>query len=510
MSTVSSGVDEVAVVVDPADQLVVVADAAGRLQVLAVGLGGEDDALELGVRQGLVGDQPRGQQRPGRRFGVAHGGHRRRLHQGGRVRGGAVHDDGLRRPGVVRLVARGARVAYGPLGAVGELGGRSPVARERFEQRRLPAAGRRPPRAGGRRLRRRRPRGGHPGLPARGHAVEHGPEQVVRGGHRLRHRAAGGGRRPHLAVERLVDDRQAGLVGGAAALVEPAVDGGGEHDVGLRVGGGEQLPPVRVAGDGSARGDGDQSPAGAQGRVGGAHVPHVGVVAHAVEVRAARERRVHQHDARVQIGQQVPDVLGVVARDRRVGEAVVQQPRPGGGDLVQVEPAAGVRVDAQRGQRGEHAGAGRRLEHGVVGADGRGDAGRPGHLQRGRELLQAHLLVAAAGLRRLQLGDGVEQRQHRVGVLGLAQQGAAVADEQEHDGGLARLVGVLPLPGALGVGAAEDVGQRLAQAAAVDPVASLEGGQQAQGGAEDAHGGARSAPGRAVAARRVRRRWPGF
>ena len=418
------------------------------------------------------------------------------------VRGRAVDDDGGRLPGVVGPVARGARVdGGGRVGAVGDFGRRPPLAGECFEQRRLAAA----PGRALRRRGRRGPRRAQPGLPARGHAVEDGPEQVVGAGHRPRHRVPGGPGGTLLAVERLVEHRQAGLVGGAPALVEPAVDGGGEQDVGLRVGGGEQVPPVGVAGDGPARGDRGQPPAGAECGVGGAHVAQVGVAAHAVEVRAAREGRVHQHDAGLDLGEQVADVLGVVPADPGVGEAVAEQSGAGTGQLVQVQAAAGRLVDAQRGERGEHAGAGRRLQHGVAGADGGGGARGPGHLQRGGELLQADLLVAAAGLGRLERGDGVEQGQHRVRALGPAQQRAAVADEQEHDGGLGRLVGVLPLPGALGVGGAERLGQRLAQACAVDLLAGLERGQQAHAGPEQAQGRVGGAPGRGTAPGCLRR-----
>ena len=469
-------------------------------------LGGEDDALELGVGQRAAGDQPRRQQRFRRRLGVADGGHCRRLDQRGRVRGRAVDDDGGRRPGVVGPVARAARVdAVRRAAAVGGLGGRAPLAGERFEQRRLAVAPGRARRRRGRRGARR----AHLGPPARGQAVEDGPQQVVGAGHRPRHGVPGGPGGTLLAVERLVEHRQAGLVGGAPALVEPAVDGGGEQDVGLRVGGGEQVPPVGVAGDTAARGDRGQPPAGAQRPVGGAHVAQVGVAAHAVEVRAARERRVHQHDAGLHLGEQVADVLGVVPADLGVGEAVAEQSGAGAGQLVQVQAAAGRLVDAQRGERGEHAGAGRRLQHGVAGADGGGDARGPGHLQRGGELLQVDLLVAAPGLGRLERRDGVEQGQHRVRALGAAQQRAAVADEQEHDGGLGRLVGVLPLPGALGVGGAEHVGQRLAQAFAVDLLAGLESGQQAHAGPEQAQGRVGDAQGRGTVAGRLRGRGSG-
>ena len=413
------------------------------------------------------------------------------------MRGGAVDEDGGGRPGVVGPVLCGRGVQrVGRPAAVVELGRLPPIPGERFEQRGLAAAGRRGPGW------RHRDRLWLPdlGASALGQAVEDGAEQVAGAGHCPVHLVAGALGEAVLAVERLVEHRQAGLVGGAAALVEPAVDGGGEQDVGLRLGPGEQVTPVGVAGDGAAGRDGGEPPAGAERRVGCAHVAQVGVPAHAVEVRAAREGRVHEHDAGLGVRQQVADVLGVVAGDLGAGEAVAENPGAGAGQLVQVEAAAGLLVDAQRGQRGQHAGAGRRLEHGVAGADAGGDADGPGHLQRRGELLQADLLVAAAGLRGLERGDCVEQGQHRVGVCGLPQQGAAVADEQEHDGGLGRFVRVLPLPGALGVGGAEGLGQRVAQQPAVDPLAGLEGGQQLHGGLEQAQGRVRGGLRHAVAA----------
>ena len=218
----------------------------------------------------------------------------------------------------------------------------------------------------------------------------------------------------------------------------------------------------------------------------------VGVAAQARDVRAARERRVHEHDPRAHPRQQVADALGVVAGDGSVGEEAAEQTRAHGGELVQVQLPAGRSVEAQRGKGGKHARAGRGLEHDVAGADGGCGGGGPGHGQRRGELLEADLLLAPAGLRRLECGDGFEQREHALGAGRVAQQRAPVADQQEHDGGLGRFVGLLPLPGAGGVGAAEGGRHRVPEAVAVDLLAGLEGGEQAHRGGEEAAGGAQA------------------
>ena len=92
--------------------------------------------------------------------------------------------------------------------------------------------------------------------------------------------------------------------------------------------------------------------------------------------------------------------------------------------------------------------------------------------------------MAAAGLGRFQRGYRLDQRQHPLGLRGVAQQGAAVADQQHYDRGLGCFVGLLPLPRSCGVGTAEGVGHHGAQALPVDLFAGLEGREQVHRGRE--------------------------
>ena len=342
---------------DPADELVVGADAEERRQVLLVRVRGQDDALELRVGQCSVDDEPGGQQRFGARLRVGHGGHRGRLHQGGRVRRGAVDHDRGGTPGMVGAVAGAVgRVCRRRSGAVSQRCGLAPLAGQLVGERR--AFARAPLADWGRSLRRRRPSCGLRRLTPGRQPVEDRAQQVVRRRHRAGHGRAGLGCGCGLAGQRLLQHAQPGVVGGAPPLVQPAVDGGREEDIGRRVGLFEGGVPVAAGGDAAGRGDGDQASPGTQRLVGGAHVAQVGVVAHALDVGAAREGRVHEHDARTDVREQVPDALGVVAGDLGVGEQSAQQACPHRGQLVQVQAPAGLRVEAQVGQRGQHAGAG--------------------------------------------------------------------------------------------------------------------------------------------------------
>ena len=225
--------------------------------------------------------------------------------------------------------------------------------------------------------------------------------------------------------------------------------------------------PRGVAGHAGMRRDRHQPSARRQHGERRADVAQAGVVAAALHAGAHRERGVHEHHGRHEAGQIIGDVLGVVAVHGDVGEEVLQKARPGRGEFVEVELLGGGLAQRAPGHDGQHPGARRGLQHPVAGADhGRLRRGI-GERQGGRELLQADLFLGAARVGRFQRRQAFEHREHGGGTAWAgarlpAHRHSVTLDEQD-DGGFGGVVGVLPDPGALGVGAAERAGERVAQ-----------------------------------------------
>ena len=211
-------------------------------------------------------------------------------------------------------------------------------------------------------------------------------------------------------------------------------------------------------------------------------VPEVDVAARAPDAGTGREGRVHQDHAGPQAGQPVGDRFGVVAGERRVGEQAGEQPGPGFGDLVEMEGAGTVLAERAARHDRQHPGAGRGFEHGVVGADSGGAQGGVGERKRRGELLEAELVLRPAGVRGLEGGEVPQHVEHGgVAFLARARRAAhrpGIALEEEDDRGLGGFVGVLPRPGAGGVGAAEGPGHRRAQRLAVKGTALEEAGEK--------------------------------
>ena len=179
----------------------------------------------------------------------------------------------------------------------------------------------------------------------------------------------------------------------------------------------------------------------------------------------------------------------------RLGKERGDQPGAGIGDLVEMEMAGGLGPERAFGHHGEHPGAGGGLQHGIARADGGGPERRIGERERRRELLEADLLLGALGVRGLERGDRHQHREHLAGAVGARAgplaHGAAVALEEQHGGGLGRLVGVLPDPGAFGVARPEGAGHGGAQRRGVQRPAGFEHGEQGPGrGDERARAGA--------------------
>ena len=448
-----------------------------------MGLAREDDALELGVGEQILGDHAVRQHGPVAGRGMGNGGHGARLHERGGVRGGARHPDGVGLPGRVGAGGAGLRAGRGggrgravcelrnvsPVVGTGRLGGGAGAAR---------ACG------PGRRRLAEEVRAGH-GLdraPRR-----HGAGQRLQQVAGVPHRVAGMDARGLLAAP--VEDGEPGVEGRAAPRIGAAVDGCGERHLRRRVDRGEGFGPGGIAGNAVSRRDRHQPPARRQHGEGRADVAEVGLVADAVYAGRGREGRVHNDHGGPEPGQAVADGLRVVTGDGGGREEAVEQAGADGGELVEVERRGSLGTEGALGHDRQHAGAGGRLEHHVARADGGGLDGGVGEGQRGGELLQAELFLRTARLGGLERREGLQHVEHRCRTAGARPgfdaHGAAVALEEEDDGGLGRLVGVLPDPCAFGVGAAEGAGHGAAQGGRVEGAAGFEGGKEGVGGGHE-------------------------
>ena len=190
--------------------------------------------------------------------------------------------------------------------------------------------------------------------------------------------------------------------------------------------------------------------------------------------------------------QVVGDGFGVVASDGRAGEQAGQEPGTRCGDFVKVEGVGGAIAERARGHHCEHSGAGGGFEDNIAGTDCGSLEGGVGERQRRRELLQGDLFLGTPGLGWLQSRDGLQHAKHGGGAVGirpgLAAHGAAVTLKEEHERGFGRLVGVLPDPGALGVGGLEGVAHGLAQNWCIESVAVLQDRQQGMGSGQQRGG----------------------
>ena len=181
--------------------------------------------------------------------------------------------------------------------------------------------------------------------------------------------------------------------------------------------------------------------------------------------------------------QEIRDGLGFVAGHLRLGKKQGQQAGPLGGDLVEVEGLRGAVAEGAFGHHGEHPGAGARFQHRVAGTDTGGLERRVGQRQGRGELLQADLLLGAARVRGLQRRERRQHGKHLAGAVGTgsgaAAHGPAVAAHEQDDRGLGRLVGILPEPGAFGVGRAERARHGVSERSRVEGPAGFQDGQKA-------------------------------
>ena len=210
-------------------------------------------------------------------------------------------------------------------------------------------------------------------------------------------------------------------------------------------------------------------------------MPQVGVGTGPENPRGGRKRRVHQHHRGPRAGQVVGDRLGVVAGHCRVRKQSRQQAGPGGGDFVQAQFSRAA-FQGERRHDCEHAGACGRLEHHIAKTDAGGPRRGVGQREGRGKLLQPDLFLGASGVGGLQPRQGGQHGEHpfwpfrpRPGVFA---HGAAVLLQEEHQRRLGGFVGVLPPPGAIGVGGPESGRHGVAERFGIQRPAGRERGKQ--------------------------------
>ena len=194
-------------------------------------------------------------------------------------------------------------------------------------------------------------------------------------------------------------------------------------------------------------------------------------------------------------GRQSPMASALWRVHGRFGEQSFQHPRTDGGELVQVQRPRGPAAEGALGQHRQHPGPGGGLQHHVARTHLRGLEHRVGERQGRGELLAGDLPLGAPGVGGLQGGQRLQHREHPLGGPRLAAHGAAPALEEQHERGLGRLVGVLPHPDTLGVGAAEGAGEDRAQGGRIQGLSRLQPRQEGRGGGEQGAGLRGDAPG---------------
>ena len=284
-----------------------------------------------------------------------------------------------------------------------------------------------------------------------------------------------------------IDYGQPGIEGRAAPRVGVPVDGNGKDGARRRIEPFKGAAPGCIARDAAGRSDRHQPPARREHGEGGTEVTQIRIMAGALNPGACRKRRVHQHHCGTQARQIIGDGLRVVTGDRRVLEQSGEQPGADGGNLVQVQGIPRSRVigalaEGAFGHDGEHAGAGRGLQHDVAGPDRGGLQRGIGERQGGGELLQGKLFLRPSCLGRLERRQGLQHGEHGGGGSGsgarLAAHEAAVTLDEQHHCGFGRFVGVLPDPGALRVAGAEGRAHGFAQGLCIERPARLQVGKQ--------------------------------
>ena len=140
-------------------------------------------------------------------------------------------------------------------------------------------------------------------------------------------------------------------------------------------------------------------------------------------------------------------------------------------------------VEDGRGQRGEHARAGGGLQHGVAGPQVGGEENGAGERQGRRELVEGDLVLGAVGVGRLQRGDALDHAEQVRGRSGGVAHGRTPLAQEQHRGGLGRVVAELGVPRAAGgIGAPPGVAHRGRDGGGREAVAGREHAGELAGG----------------------------
>ena len=174
------------------------------------------------------------------------------------------------------------------------------------------------------------------------------------------------------------------------------------------------------------------------------------------------------------------DLRGVEAADARGWKQQGEKVGSGLREFVEAQ-----RRSRELGEDGEEPGPRRRLQDEIGRRQRGGGARREAKRDRRRELLQRLALGGTARMARQKRRDPGEDRKLCRGRRGSRAQRRRVSAQEQDGRGLASVVSRLPIPGALGVGAAEGVLHCDAQQDGVDALAALEMREDLLGGRED-------------------------
>nr|WP_235858332.1 hypothetical protein [Cereibacter sphaeroides] len=247
----------------------------------------------------------------------------------------------------------------------------------------------------------------------------------------------------------------------------------------------EGLSPSRRIRRETGAGDGDQTTAEGEPGKRRAQMPGRRLGRPAIDVGDSREGRIHQDDAGAQARvQMIVDLCCVEGCDEAPWEKVTQKVGAGLGEFVQRETSA-----SDLGEDREKPGPGGRLEDEVTRSDLRCRHCSQPHGQRRRELLEALHFLRAPGMRRQEARHLGEDRQQCRGRARPGQKRTAELPQEEDQRHLARLIGELPVPGAIGIGAAKGALHFEAQTQRVGLEALSEIGLQRFGDGKDCRRG---------------------
>ncbi len=218
-------------------------------------LAGIDDAFELGVRQHAVSDEVRRQVRPIGRLRRRNRGHRRRLHEPGRMRLRAGNTDRLQSVFFIKRIREAGALRRRPVDSlIGELHGL------RFGERRDRRTAKRSARDSRERSAALREDGGRRG--ERGEARRGGTCSLTQASSVAASGATRRGRKDlRVGSGLLVDDGEPRVDRGAVLRIDRAVDSGGEDDAAALLQPDESVAPGRIVRGEVGAGDCDETAA---------------------------------------------------------------------------------------------------------------------------------------------------------------------------------------------------------------------------------------------------------